>query len=209
MENHKQAFPGIAEVWNCKHAFQQPCPMFWEDLSRTDRKRVRHCEVCKQDVTYCTTPEEFVQLGNAGKCVAIPDGHSPLTPQTVVMGLPSPEYLQKLKAREQRIKQWWRAVLECGPTFSPEGFSVIAEVLEDRNQPLSNLSPEDHKYFSKLYDASLIGPEAVYLHLRTRPSGKRENEQNIFKYMQTLFPMRYEEFKALADRLEKEHPGKP
>lgn len=196
----------IAQLWNCEHAFQTLCPKSWASLERTEVNGVRHCVVCNENVTYCTTPEEFVCLGNAGHCVAIPDGHSPATLQMMMMGRPSPQQMRELEARQTRIEQWWTTTLQCDPAFASDALAAIASAIKSRNRPTPELSPEYRTYLTGLADAIRTGPDALYLHLRVRPSGKRDNQQNIFKGIRLHFPMTFREFKQLADRLDKQHP---
>lgn len=196
----------IAQLWNCEHAFQKLCPKSWASLERTETNGVRHCDTCNENVTYCTTPEDFVRLGNAGHCVAIPDGHSPSTLQSMRMGRPSPQQMRDLQDRQTRIQQWWTQTLNCDPSFAPDAFAAIASSIERRHRPARDLSPEYREYLTALSNAIRTGPEALYLHLRIRPSGKRENQQNIFKGMRLHFPMTFREFKQFAGRLNKQHP---
>lgn len=206
MTNHEITVIDIGQLWNCEHAFQNLCPKSWASLDRTDTNGVRHCTVCDENVTYCTTPDEFVRLGNAGHCVAIPDGHSPSTLQQMMMGRALPEQMRELKERQSRIEEWWTATLKCNPRFASEALATIASAIKSRNRPTPELSPQYRDYLTALGDAIRNGPDSLYLHLRVRPSGKRDNQQNIFKGMRLHFPMTFQEFTKLANRLDNQHP---
>ena len=115
----------ISQIWNCEHAFEIKCPRHWDLLAETDEQGVRFCDQCNENVTLCSTPEEFVRLGNAGQCVAVPDGLSPSTLDMVMMGRPSPEHVQELTDRKRDVEQWWHKVRSLMPRFSPNAFNAI------------------------------------------------------------------------------------
>lgn len=46
------------------------CPMQWEQLEKTEVESIRHCTSCKEDVTFCNTEEQVLQLAMRGECVA-------------------------------------------------------------------------------------------------------------------------------------------
>lgn len=209
MEKPQLTVIDITQLWNCEHAFDAPCPKEWASLSDTGTNGVRHCDSCNQEVTYCSTPEEFVALGNAGKCVAVPHGHSPSMLQAMIMGRPSPDSLRRLEDRKAQIEEWWTTAIESEPVFASDAFAAIESTVKARNRPPRELSPEYRAHLVRLRDAVRDGPDALYLHLRVRPSGKRENQQNIFKKLQVHFPMSFREFKRLAKRLDDQHPMSP
>lgn len=124
----------------------------------------------------------------------------------MILGRPTPRETRELKERQSQIAAWWTTALECDPSFAPEAMAAIGRAIDLRNQPAPELSLEDREHLTRLRDAIVNGPEALYLHLRVRPSGKRDNEQNIFRRMRSHFSMTFREFKTLANRLEKEYP---
>ena len=122
------------------------------------------------------------------------------------MGRPSPESVRALEERQERTEGWWSTAIKCRPNFSTDAIAAIKHTIEIRNAPPRELSSEYRQYLTGLSDAVREGPEALYLFRRTRPSGKRENQQNLFKCMKLYFPMTFREFKELAKRLDEDHP---
>lgn len=196
----------LGQLWNCEHAFQYRCPKEWESLDRTETNGVRYCQECKQQVYFCTTPEDFVRLGNAGHCVAISDDNSPSPLQSAFMGKPSSKRIRSLQELQKRMEEWWSTAIGCKPEFSPEVFSAIEKVIENRHAPLRSLTPEYHKYLTELGEAIGKGPEALYLFKRVRPSGKRESQQGLYKTLDFYFGITFREFIELEKRINTEHP---
>ncbi len=123
-----------------------------------------------------------------------------------MMGRPSVTQMQELEERQARIQEWWTTTLNCDPAFAPDALAAIASAIESRNRRSPSLSREYREYLDGLADAIRSGPDALYLHLRFRPSGKRDNQQNIFKGLRLHFPMTFREFKQLAKRLDAQNP---
>ncbi|QDT63070.1 hypothetical protein [Calycomorphotria hydatis] len=115
----------IEEIWNCDEAFEFQCPQKWDELSKTEMNGVRFCDQCKERVIMCHSPEEFVRLGNAGHCVAVPESkvHHPLF--RAILGRPSSESIRKFKDSQQEPKMWWESVIELKPTFAEKLFTFI------------------------------------------------------------------------------------
>lgn len=119
----------LSQVWNCENSFQKVCPKSWSSLEQTNTRGVRHCHVCNEDVTYCHTPEEFVELGNQGRCVAVPDGFAPVNLSIAILGRPSVDRMQQETDRQKRLLEWWNTTLVQGPKFEPAAFSLIRETV--------------------------------------------------------------------------------
>jgi hypothetical protein len=76
-KENKNSCPSETELWNCKYAFEFVCPLKWDSLEKTESPKTRYCSVCQQNVYLCENPVEFVNQGNLGKCVAIPQEITP------------------------------------------------------------------------------------------------------------------------------------
>lgn len=131
MKNDAETLFDISRLWNCQHAFSFQCPREWSSLTKTETPGVRHCKACGEDVTLCTTVDQFVELGNAGKCVAIPDGIGPSTMNMVMLGRPSPTEVEKLEERNRQCREWWAQAIDAKPKFAPNAFRLIKEQLDD------------------------------------------------------------------------------
>jgi hypothetical protein len=153
-------------------------------------------------VTYCTTPDEFVQLGNSGRCVAVPDQHTPDSLEQMLIGRPSQSALNSHANRQQRTANWWHDVIELEPKFGDDILAKISRLA--RLQQLGNkgLSDEHRDYLVRLKNAISNGPESLYRLVRTKPNGMRENQQNIFRVLRYHFDLKYRECKELADRID-------
>lgn len=206
MTRERNSLLNIDEIWNCEDAFQFRCPKLWESLDLTEDEDVRYCRECEQKVFLCSTPEEFVRLGNAGHCVAVPKDISPSGLQETMLGRASLETIRSIRERKNRIEEWWSTAIVNEPEFSTEAFHAIVKTIESRQTPLRSLSPEYRQYLTEYADALRKGPDAFYLFLRVRPSGKRENEQSLFKRLAFHFPMTFREFNELVKRLDESDP---
>lgn len=206
MGDQRASLFGVSEIWNCERAFENACPQSWSALERTGTKGVRYCNECQQNVTYSHTPEEFVTLGNAGQCVAVPDGHSPAALNTVMLGRPSTESVRKLEERKDQVASWWSSVLSCGPEFSLEEMASIQERVQHHHHRKS-LIPEDNSEnraaAKEVKNAVRQGPEAVYALIlkRAAETGKKLDEQFAFMVMRWFFSMTLDEFRQLAVRV--------
>ena len=120
-----------SELWNCPSAFEFKCPLKWSKLKKTRDAAVRFCKVCKQEVYLCSTPEEFVEHGNRGHCVAVPEGRTPETATELFMGRIGPSAIKELTRRRKPAQDWWRAVLADKPRFEREAMAAIATRLEE------------------------------------------------------------------------------
>ena len=59
------------EGCNVHVRFDFACPKQWSDLVETEHPDVRFCELCRQQVFYCTTIPEARQHAWRGRCVAV------------------------------------------------------------------------------------------------------------------------------------------
>ena len=153
-----EGFLRPGEVWNCKLVTGTPCEMGWNSLTPTDNQRVRICEECKQEVIRCHSPEEFVQLGNAGKCVAIPKGKSPSKlNSTPRFGTPSVK-------KTNHTETWWQAVVAANPEFSTDGMEAIWDLLGTRYAPAS-ADEVSERLKSDIAEKANEGKAALFAHL--------------------------------------------
>src|SRR5690348_13319231 len=91
----------VAELWNCRNAFEFVCPLYFDSLQPTADADVRYCSVCHEKVYRCRTPLDFVTHGESGHCVAIPEGFSPMaTACTETLGRPT---RSDIEARKKRV----------------------------------------------------------------------------------------------------------
>jgi hypothetical protein len=58
-------------IANCRSWFRFLCPQTWSQLDRTGEANVRHCRICRKNVYYCMTEEEFLEHQAAGHCVVV------------------------------------------------------------------------------------------------------------------------------------------
>ncbi len=143
-----------------------------------------------------------MQLGNAGQCVAVPDGFTPVSLQQMLLGKPSVKAMKSIRDRQQRTANWWHDVIQLEPHF---GNGMLEEISRlSQRQPLGNqrLSDDHREYLLKLKEAILAGPESLYRLIRIKPNGKRNNQQNIFRVLRYHFNLTYRECRKLADQVE-------
>ncbi len=118
-----------SEVWNCENAFEVECPMKWANLTPTDTNGVRGCDSCDQLVHLCHTASEFVERGNAGQCVAIPEVIVPGRPPRGLLGRPYGATLKKIRKQTEARKSWWREVNESDPEFNVRENRIVRTYL--------------------------------------------------------------------------------
>ena len=124
-----------SEIWNCEHAFEIECPMKWADLEPTETNRVRHCHSCDQLVHLCETPQEFVDHGNAGRCVAVPEIMVPGRERRAVLGKVSPESMKKSRNQSKDRHNWWLVASSSKPEFNTDGFQYVRTSLRLPRDP--------------------------------------------------------------------------
>lgn len=197
--------PERGNIWNCSASFENVCPREWADLSVTEDQDVRYCSVCDETVTLCTSPTEFVQLGNKGQCVACPDSQTPESQGGALLGRPSLEALRRMEQQTRERKAWWEAALAANPQFAASEFADIRQRMARPQEALR--LPRSLDELRKQFELIATDPEAAYLEMRIRPSGKREGLRLLFKLFKRIHPeTRYPEFKRMAARLDREHP---
>jgi uncharacterized protein (TIGR02996 family) len=85
--------------------FDFVCEKRWDELTVSENKEVRFCEVCKENVHYCDTITEAREHAQRGHCVAVDLGiirrEHDLSPPLAILGRPSVEMLQKEEERCQ------------------------------------------------------------------------------------------------------------
>ncbi len=64
------------------------CPQEWGNLKSTDRKNVKHCQVCAKDVYYCGNADDLELAIQAKHCVAFP-AKTVSRKTTVLLGEPA------------------------------------------------------------------------------------------------------------------------
>lgn len=112
-------FPPARTIWNCD-AFEFHCPNSWEALAMTDTPNVRHCAECRKNVYQCWTPDEFVEHGQLGHCVAVPRQFSQQGAQLMMLGQPSADEVRGIEKRHERMQAFWGGVLGLNPEFGTE-----------------------------------------------------------------------------------------
>lgn len=187
------------DIWNCDNAFDFRCPRSWESLNPTNEADVRYCEQCQQNVTLCSSPDEFVRLGNAGQCVAVPNAKSFDKLQPHFLGRPSRETLVEF---EGESRQWWTTVLERAPQFAPEAMLKVAVQIQKRTYELRDPSHAYHKFITEIRKAASDGPKTLYRILLTLLSDKEGKLKNVYKVMRCYFPLNYEEFELIVTEVE-------
>lgn len=98
--------------------------MKWDNLAETGDATVRHCASCDKRVYQCTSVEEFVEYGNAGKCVSIPEH---LTPSNITTGLLGMVATEETLQRHANASDWWTEVLQAETEFAQEELVSIAK----------------------------------------------------------------------------------
>ena len=125
------------DVFNCPRIFEFTCPQIWDELGVTADRAVRYCDQCLKNVFYCETPEEFVRIGKAGECVAVPPGAIPdfgktNEPGLVPMGSPTRERLDQMIEELDQVKQglestsdWWETVFNLTPELPHDPLTAM------------------------------------------------------------------------------------
>lgn len=129
----KKSCPTETELWNCENAFEFICPLKWDCLDTTESDDIRYCQVCQQNVYLCQTPLEFVNQGNFGRCVAIPQE---MTPKEIYRehGKSASKLMGRVAIRNQtnysREQKWWQSVFDLNPTFNQNEMTEIRYKME-------------------------------------------------------------------------------
>ena len=79
--------------WNCDQFLSFECPQKWKDLQETSDQNIKCCDICNKNVYLCKTPEDFIEYGNKGYCVALLEKNFPHE----LLGKVSPEYFNELE----------------------------------------------------------------------------------------------------------------
>lgn len=127
-----------SEIWNCENAFEIKCPMRWDSLRPTGQPDVRHCNRCQQNVYRCHSAEEFVEHGNAGRCVAIPENMVPgLERGTKLLGRVTSDGLQRMMEESGKRQAWWHSVATSNPEFNVTEHQQVRQHLQQNTLPRS------------------------------------------------------------------------
>lgn len=118
------------------------------------------------------------------------------------MGRPSVKQMESYRDRQQRTANWWHDVIQSGPNFGDDQLEEISQFARMQLFGKQGLTEKYREYLVKLKEAISAGPEAYYRHVRIKPNGKRDNQQNIFRLLRHHFDLTYRECKRLADRIE-------
>lgn len=84
--------PDLFDVQNCSLDYY--CAQDWDTLIPTKDPNFKYCTVCKENVRFCNTYEEFQEVAEQGHCVAFMSfSHEQIeemrkTPLTVTLGIP-------------------------------------------------------------------------------------------------------------------------
>lgn len=103
-QNTSGAAPaGVSVIENCPMAFE--CPKTWESLASTDNPGVRHCDTCRQNVTFCADADTLEKMTATGACVAFYTVQNEQVHQRMGsvarpanMGIASPERSARMRA---------------------------------------------------------------------------------------------------------------
>ena len=101
---------------------------YLSELSPTDESGVHYCPECEQKVYECRTPAEFVEHGNLGHCVSIPEGFAPMNAFLEQRGHPSRKSIEELQKRKFDIQQWWALVVALQPEFAQEALAEVERI---------------------------------------------------------------------------------
>lgn len=58
-----------SKISNCIFGFQ--CDKSWDDLTKAENEKIRHCNHCKKEVHFCANPSELMDAISRDLCVAI------------------------------------------------------------------------------------------------------------------------------------------
>lgn len=123
------------QLWNCGawSIFGFLCPKTWASLSPTDDVSKRLCSLCKEHVFLCSTPEDLVELGRSGKCVAILPNHTRQLANASYLGRPSKALLDS----SADAKKFWEAVDELNRRDAIQHhFLILSEGGQYRSEEL-------------------------------------------------------------------------
>lgn len=101
-------------IFNCPDLFEFQCPQSWATLEKTAQPDVRFCQLCKEHVHLCVSPEDFVRLGELGKCVAIPEEKTTShIPGRYALGWCSKKSIEQMRD----ALSFWKSVINADPEF--------------------------------------------------------------------------------------------
>lgn len=134
-ENNEYDLEFSNEFWNCKPEFKKRCPLKWSDIKETDVEGIRFCRVCDRNVYECKTPEEFMKLGNEGKCVAVMSEAKHLNISVALFGEPSIKKLKKVEEDRKTAISFWKKIITAKPSFETKSIEKIKESIKMEEDP--------------------------------------------------------------------------
>ena len=114
-----------ASPWNCDQFLSFECPQQWKDLQETSDQNIKCCDICNKNVYLCKTPEDFIENGNKGYCVALLEKNFPHFTKRELLGKVGPEYFNELRKKTAKQKAWWKKAISLKPTFNKKELDEI------------------------------------------------------------------------------------
>jgi len=66
-----------ALIENCHWSIKNRCPQLWFNLTPTDDRDIRYCDVCSRQVYYCKSRDQIDFHSAIGNCIAINNDNGP------------------------------------------------------------------------------------------------------------------------------------
>ena len=98
--------------------------MEWKQLGPTNDPDIRHCDSCNKNVYLCKTQSEFVENGNAGRCVAV-NPENALLDHDELVGMVCTDYLRE---QETRRLSWWKPLLKLHLCFNLAELDLVPTI---------------------------------------------------------------------------------
>ena len=114
-----------ASPWNCDQFLSFECSQQWKDLQETSDQNIKCCDICNKNVYLCKTPEDFVENGNKGYCVALLEKNFPHFTKHELLGKASKDYVNEHRKKTAKQKAWWKKALSLKPTFNKKKLNEI------------------------------------------------------------------------------------
>lgn len=114
--------------------------------------------------------------------------------------------MKSIQIRQKETAAWWNEAVEHGPEFASAAFDEVLRLAKAHRLDSEALSDDRREYLMNLKLAIENGPEALYLFVRTKANGKRDNQQNIFRTLRSHFDLTFRECREIAGRMDAENP---